>query len=96
MGTAVLFCATQLVYARSDLVVVALLVTVLGGIGLVACEVVAETTLARVVPGDALGRVMGLYDSLTVAAMVLEPCSPPCSSTARHCRRASQCWAPPP
>jgi hypothetical protein len=71
VGTAVVFCATQLVYARSDLVVVALLITALGGIGLVACEVVAETTLARVVPGDALGRVMGFYDSLTVAAMVV-------------------------
>lgn len=71
VGTAVVFCATQLVYARSSVVVVALLVTTLGGIGLVACEVVAETTLARVVPGDALGRVMGFYDSLTVAAMVV-------------------------
>jgi len=37
----------------------------------VACEVVAETTLARVVPGDLLGRVMGLYDSMGVAAMVV-------------------------
>jgi MFS family permease len=71
VGTGVVFCATQLVYARSDLVVVALLVTIIGGIGLVACEVVAETTLARVVPGDALGRVMGFYDSLTVGAMVV-------------------------
>ena len=71
VGTGVVFCATQLVYARSNLVVVALLVTIIGGIGLVACEVVAETTLARVVPGDALGRVMGFYDSLTVGAMVV-------------------------
>jgi MFS family permease len=71
VGTAVVFCATQLVYARSDIVVVALLVTVVGGIGLVACEVVAETTLARVVPGDVLGRVMGFYDSLMVAAMIV-------------------------
>jgi MFS family permease len=71
VGTAVVFCATQLVYARSDMIVVALVVTVLGGIGLVACEVVAETTLARVVPGEMLGRVMGLYDALMVAAMVV-------------------------
>ncbi len=71
VGMAVVFCATQLVYARSDVVAVALVVTVLGGIGLVACEVVAETTLARVVPGDVLGRVMGFYDSLMVAAMVV-------------------------
>ena len=70
VGTAALFCATQLVYTRSDAVAVALAVTVLGGIGLVACEVVTETTLARVVPADLLGRVMGLYDSMSVAAMV--------------------------
>ena len=70
VGTAALFCATQLVYARSDAVAVAVVVTVLGGIGLVACEVVTETTLARVVPADLLGRVMGLYDSMSVAAMV--------------------------
>ena len=71
VGTAVVVCATQLVYARSDIVLVALLVTAVGGIGLVACEVVAETTLARVVPGEVLGRVMGFYDSLMVAAMVV-------------------------
>jgi MFS family permease len=71
IGTAAIFIATQLVYAGSQAVVVALVVTVVGGIGLVACEVVAETTLARVVPGDLLGRVMGLYDSMGVAAMVL-------------------------
>jgi MFS family permease len=71
IGTAAIFIATQLVYAGSQAVAVALLATVIGGIGLVACEVVAETTLARVVPGDLLGRVMGLYDSMGVAAMVL-------------------------
>lgn len=71
VGTAVIFCATQFVYARSEVVAVALVVTVVGGLGLVACEVVAETTLARVVPGELLGRVMGLYDSMGVAAMVL-------------------------
>ena len=70
VGTAALFCATQLVYAGSDAVAVALTVTVLGGIGLVTCEVVTETTLARVVPAELLGRVMGLYDSMSVAAMV--------------------------
>ena len=70
VGTAVVFCATQLVYARSDAVAVAVIVTVLGGIGLVVCEVVTETTLARVVPADLLGRVMGLYDAMSVGAMV--------------------------
>ena len=45
--------------------------TLLGGAGFVACEVVAETALARVVRSEVLGRVMGVFDALSVAAMVL-------------------------
>lgn len=70
VATGVLFCATQLAYVWVDVVVVALLVTLLGGIGVVACEVVAETAVARVVPSDALGRVMGVFEGLSVAAMI--------------------------
>jgi MFS family permease len=66
----VLFCATQLAYAWVDVVVVALIVTLVGGVGVVACEVVAETAVARVVPTEALGRVMGVFEALSVAAMV--------------------------
>ncbi|MGH3101093.1 MAG: cyclic nucleotide-binding domain-containing protein, partial [Thermoleophilia bacterium] len=68
--TAALACATQLVYAGTNLLAVALVVTVIGGAGMVACEVVAETTLARTVPSDALGRVMGVFDAFSVLAMV--------------------------
>ena len=50
---------------------IALLVTLLGGAGFVACEVVAETALARVVRSEVLGRVMGVFEALSVAAMVL-------------------------
>jgi MFS family permease len=63
-------CATQLAYAGVDGLVVALAVTVMGGAGLVACEVVAETALARIVPADVLGRVMGVFAALSVAAMI--------------------------
>ena len=63
-------CATQIAYAGVDDLAVALAVTVLGGAGLVACEVVAETALARIVPADVLGRVMGVFAALSVAAMV--------------------------
>jgi MFS family permease len=66
-----LFCATQLAYAWTTELATALLVTLLGGAGFVACEVVAETTLARVVRSEVLGRVMGVFDALSVAAMVL-------------------------
>ncbi len=65
------FCATQLAYAWTTELAIALLVTLLGGAGFVACEVVAETALARVVPSEVLGRVMGVFDALSVAAMVL-------------------------
>jgi MFS family permease len=63
-------CATQIAYAGTDLVGIALAVTVIGGAGLVACEVVAETALARIVPTEALGRVLGVFDAFSVLAMV--------------------------
>ena len=53
VGFGGLFCATQVAYARTDALVLALAITVLGGVGIVACEVVAETALARVL---AVGR----------------------------------------
>ena len=65
-----LVCATQLAYASVDRLVVALGVTVVGGAGLVACEVVAETAVARIVPADVLGRVMGVFAALSVAVMI--------------------------
>lgn len=71
IGTGVMICVTQLVYAGSDVVAVAVAIAVIGGVGLVACEVVAETAIARVVPADVLGRVMGVLDASQVAAMVL-------------------------
>ncbi len=65
-----LFCATGLVYAATHSLGIALVVTLVGGAGFVACEVVAETAVARVVPGDVLGRVMGVIDAVSVAAMI--------------------------
>jgi MFS family permease len=69
--TGAVFCLTQLAYAWTDQVALALAFTLLGGIGVVACEVVAETAVARIVPPDLLGRVMGAFDALSVAAMIL-------------------------
>jgi hypothetical protein len=71
VGTAALACATQLAYAGMHIVAIAVAVTVLGGAGLVASEVVGETVLARVVPREALGRVIGIFDAALVAAMVV-------------------------
>jgi MFS family permease len=70
LGAAALASASQLVYAGSHQLAIALIVTVLGGGGLVACEVIAETVLARIVPSETLGRVAGLFHALSVAAMV--------------------------
>jgi MFS family permease len=70
VGAAVLACATQLVYGASDLLALALIVTAAGGAGLVCCEVVSETVLARVTPAETLGRVAGLFDACSIGAMV--------------------------
>ena len=70
VGAGTLACASQLVYAGSDALAVALIVTVAGGAGLVCCEVVSETVLARVIPSDTLGRVAGLFAASSIAAMV--------------------------
>jgi MFS family permease len=70
VGAAVLACATQFAYAGSDLLALALVVTVVGGAGLVCSEVVAETVLARVTPREALGRIAGLFDASSIGAMV--------------------------
>ncbi|MGH3172957.1 MAG: MFS transporter, partial [Streptosporangiaceae bacterium] len=65
-----LACAAQLAYAGVQVLAVALAVTVIGNAGLVSCEVVGETALARIVPREALGRVIGIFDAASVAAMV--------------------------
>ena len=65
-----LACATQLAYAGVQVLTIALAVTVIGNAGLVSCEVVGETALARIVPREALGRVIGIFDAASVAAMV--------------------------
>jgi hypothetical protein len=69
-SAALVACASQFVYASSDVLALALLVTVAGGAGLVCSEVVAETVLARVTPGETLGRVAGLFNASSIGAMV--------------------------
>jgi MFS family permease len=68
--TGSLACGMQLAYAGVQVLVIALAVTVIGTAGLVSCEVVSETALARIVPREALGRVIGVFDAVSVAAMV--------------------------
>jgi biotin carboxylase/MFS family permease len=70
VSAAVVACAGQFVYAAIGVLPLALIVSVAGGGGLVCCEVVAETVLARLTPRDTLGRIAGLFDSSSIAAMV--------------------------
>lgn len=66
--TGALVCVTQFVYAGTDVLAIALVAAVIGGAGLVACEVVAETALSRIVPSEARGRVLGEFNTSSVLA----------------------------
>jgi MFS family permease len=70
VGAGALACGSQLVFAGSTWLALALAATVVGGAALVSCEVIAETVLARVVPSETLGRVAGLFTASGIAAMV--------------------------
>jgi MFS family permease len=70
VATSSVACATQLAYAGVQVLAIALAVTVIGMASLVSCEVVGETVLARIAPREALGRVIGVFDAASVAAMV--------------------------
>jgi MFS family permease len=65
-----LACATGLAYAGVHVLTIALAVTVIGNTGLVSCQVVGETALARIVPREALGRVIGTYFAVSRAAII--------------------------
>ena len=65
-----LACATGLAYAGVQVLTIALAVTVIGNIGLVSCQVVGETALARIVPREALGRVIGTFFAVSRAAII--------------------------
>ena len=65
-----LACATGLAYAGVQMLTIALAVTVIGNAGLVSCQVVGETALARIVPREALGRVIGTFFAVSRAAII--------------------------
>jgi MFS family permease len=65
-----LACAAQLAYASVQALTIALVVTVIGSAGLVSCQVVGETALARIVPRDALGRVIGIFSAGSRIAII--------------------------
>jgi MFS family permease len=66
-----LACAAQLAYAGVQALTIALVVTVIGSAGLVSCQVVGETALARIVPRDALGRVIGIFSAGSRIAIII-------------------------
>jgi hypothetical protein len=65
-----LACAAQLAYAGVRALTIALVVTVIGSAGLVSCQVVGETALARIVPREALGRVIGIFSAASRTAII--------------------------
>jgi MFS family permease len=65
-----LACATQLAYADVQVLKIALVVTVIGSAGLVSCQVVGETALARIIPREALGRVIGIFNAGSRGAII--------------------------
>ena len=69
-GAGSLTCATQLAYAVVQRLPIALAVTVIGSAGLVSCQVVGETALARIVPRQALGLVIGTFSAVSRAAII--------------------------
>ena len=70
VASSVSSCAMQFVFAASSEVVLAILAAALGGAALVACEVIAETVITRIAPADTLGRLIGVFDSGMIAAMI--------------------------
>ena len=62
--------AVQLAFAATDAAALAFAIAVLAGAAFVTCEVVAETVMVGLVPADRLGRVMGVFDAVGVAATV--------------------------
>jgi MFS family permease len=65
-----LACATEMAYAGIQVLTIALAVTVIGNAGLVSCQVVSETVLARIVPREELGRVIGTLFAVSKAAII--------------------------
>jgi len=96
VGATALACASQLVYAAYASLALALLVTVIGGAGIVTCEVVSETVLARVTPREALGRVAGLSTLLRSLRWWAGRCSRRSSSGRALSAGASRSSAPAP
>lgn len=70
IGAAAITCASQLAFAGAEGVALALLLAVTTGAALVTCDVITETALVGLIPSDKLGRVMGVFDASSVAAMV--------------------------
>ena len=70
VAAAGIYCATQLVYAGTDTLGLALAVALLGGAAIVTCEVVTHTALARVVPSAVIARVLGVQHVFSITAVV--------------------------
>jgi MFS family permease len=70
IGT-IAFVGSELFFAATDVVVIAIAISVLAGLGMVVSDVIAETAMTRASSNETLGRIFGATDGITVGAMVL-------------------------
>jgi MFS family permease len=65
------FAGSQLLYAATSVVAVAVVISVVAGLAIVVADVVGETAVCRAAPGDLMGRVFATADGIAVGGMVL-------------------------
>ncbi|MDX6287384.1 MAG: hypothetical protein QOG53_2869 [Frankiales bacterium] len=70
IGT-IAFVGSQLLFAATGVVVIAIAIAVLSGIGMVVSDVISETAMTRAASNETLGRIFGATDGIVVGAMVL-------------------------
>ncbi|MBV9485892.1 MAG: MFS transporter, partial [Frankiaceae bacterium] len=67
----IVFTGSQLMFASTSLVALAIAVALISGAGMVISDVVSETAISRAAPGELMGRIFASYDGITVGGMVL-------------------------
>lgn len=71
MLSSILFVGSSLLFAGTSLPVLAVVIGVLSGLGMVISDVVGEVAITRAAGPDVRGRIFGAVDGICVAAMVL-------------------------
>jgi CRP-like cAMP-binding protein/predicted MFS family arabinose efflux permease len=67
----VVFTGSQLLFAGTSIVALAIAVALVSGAGMVVSDVISETAISRAAPGELMGRIFASYDGISVGGMVL-------------------------